>query len=364
VKGLTVVRCLGLCLVVLSCLYQPSPACAWAIQTQDKATGSSAHDGQRDFDFTLGNWRTRISRLQHPLTGSKTWIHLEGTKVVRKVWEGRGALEEIEADGPAGHWEGLTLFLYNAEAHQWSMNFANSGDGTFNQPAIGEFKNGRGEFYDQEEYKGRSILVRIVWSDIAPNSHRFEQSFSEDGGKTWEPNFVAELTRDEGATVKSSSIQGREPQHDFDWEIGDWKDHVKRLKHPLAGSSEWVELDGTVKTRKVWDGRANLAEIALDGPKGHIEFLSMRLYNPQTHQWNMNFATVGGGKLSVPMFGGFKNGHGEFYDQEPLDGKMILVRFTFSNTSADSGRSEQAFSDDGGKTWEVNWINNYTRIKD
>ena len=60
---------------------------------------------------------------------------------------------------------------------------------------IGEFKNGRGELISQEPFKGRTILVRGTWSEITPNSHRFEQAFSDDGGKTWEPNFVAVLTR-------------------------------------------------------------------------------------------------------------------------------------------------------------------------
>ena len=110
---------------------------------------------------------------------------------------GRAELEEIKADGSTGHFEGLTLFLYNPQSHQWSQSFANSNDGMMNQPAIGEFRDGRGEFFDQEMYKGRAILVRIVWSEIKPNSHHFEQSFSEDGGKTWEPNFVASLTREE-----------------------------------------------------------------------------------------------------------------------------------------------------------------------
>jgi hypothetical protein len=64
-------------------------------------------------------------------------------------------------------------------------------------PTVGEFKNGRGEFFDQEPFNGRTILVRMVWSNITSNSHQFEQSFSYDGGKTWEPNFVATLTRKE-----------------------------------------------------------------------------------------------------------------------------------------------------------------------
>ncbi len=157
---------------------------------------ATERDGQHDFDFNLGTWKTHIRRLEHPLTGSTTWVDLNGTVVVKKVWDGRAQLEEIEADGSTGHFEGLTLFLYNPEAHQWNMNFSTSSDGTFSSPSVGEFKNGRGEFYDQETFKGRTILVRIVWSDITPDSHHFEQSFSNDGGKTWEPNFVATLTRE------------------------------------------------------------------------------------------------------------------------------------------------------------------------
>lgn len=158
-------------------------------------TGGAERDGQHDFDFNFGTWHTHIRRLQHPLSGSNSWIVLDGTVVVRKVWDGRGLLEEIEADGPNGHWEGLTLFLYNPQAHQWSENFANSADGAVNRPTVGEFKDGRGEFYGQDTFNGRGILVRGIWSDITPTSHRYEQAFSDDGGQHWETNFSATLTR-------------------------------------------------------------------------------------------------------------------------------------------------------------------------
>jgi hypothetical protein len=162
---------------------------------QGAAQTSSGRDGQHDFDFHLGNWKSSISRLQHPLTGSTTWIHCEGTLAARKVWDGRAQLEELEADCPSGHIEDLLLFLYNPETRQWSLNSAAVSDGVIGRPMFGEFKDGRGEFYDQETYKGRAIMVRQVWSDITPTTHHFEQSFSDDGGKTWEPNFKATLTR-------------------------------------------------------------------------------------------------------------------------------------------------------------------------
>jgi len=160
-------------------------------------------DGSHDFDFEIGTWKTRLSRLQRPLTGATTWVEYEGTSVVRKVWNGRANLLELEVDGPTGHIEGLSLRLYNPQSRQWSLNFSNSGSGTLSQPTIGEFKNGRGEFYNQETFNGRSIFVRFVISSITPNSCRFEQAFSDDGGKTWEVNWVATDTRVKDGTDKA-----------------------------------------------------------------------------------------------------------------------------------------------------------------
>jgi hypothetical protein len=167
----------------------PDPA-----NTDSRQVGVQS-DGQHDFDFEFGTWKTHLSRLDHPLTGSTSWISLEGVTVVRKVWDGRANLAELEADGPAGHLEVLSLRLYNPESRQWSLNAANSRGGALGEPTIGEFKNGRGEFFDRETFNGRTILVRNVWSAITPNSCRFEQSFSDDGGKTWEVNWIAIDTR-------------------------------------------------------------------------------------------------------------------------------------------------------------------------
>ena len=183
--------------------------------TAGTSRAPAAHDGQYDFDFLFGSWRSHARRLQRPLTGSKSWIQKTGTEVVRKVWGGRALLDEIEANGPDGLSRGLTLFLYNPQSHQWSVYFSNSNDGTIGLPTIGEFRNGRGEFYDQETYNGKTMLVRVVWSNITPTSHRFEQSFSDDGGKTWEPSFVAELTKDDSVQPAAAEHEDQKrAQHD------------------------------------------------------------------------------------------------------------------------------------------------------
>ena len=151
-------------------------------------------------------------------------------------------------------------------------------------------------------------------------------------------------------------------QHAFDWEIGTWKTHLRRLSKPLSGSDEWVEYTGTSVVTEVLDGRANLVELRVEGPAGRIHGASLRLYNPQARQWSLNYASARNGTLSRPMFGGFRNGRGEFHGQEDLDGRAILVRFVISDITPDSARFEQAFSDDGGRTWETNWIAVDTRI--
>jgi hypothetical protein len=345
----------------------------------DAPPASTARDGQHDFDFNVGVWHTHIRRIPDPLSGSASSIELNGTVTVRKVWDGRAQLEEIEADGPNGHWEGLTLFLYNPQSHQWSQSFIDSKMASLNLPEIGAFKDGRGELFSQDTFHDKSILVRAVWSNIAPDSHRFEELYSNDGGKTWSPAFIAELTREkqlaEAKIVRTSAALATtdaehaavagDGQHDFDFDFGTWKTHSSRLLHPLTGSTRWVDMDGVSVVKKVWDGRANLAEYKADGPAGHIELMALRWFNPTTHEWNIDFATPNVGTLgAVPGVGQFKNGRIEFYDYEPINGRSVLVRFSMWSITADTAQSEQAFSDDGGKTWEVNWINKYTRVRE
>jgi len=145
--------------------------------------------------------------------------------------------------------------------------------------------------------------------------------------------------------------------------MGAWKIHLSRLDHPLTGSKTWIEFDGTLVARKIWNGRANIEEVELNSPGGRIEGLTLRLYNPQSRQWSIYWANSKNGSMDTsPQVGQFKSGRGEFYGQDMLDGKLIYVRFVWTKTNSDSPHFEQSYSGDGGKTWEVNWITDQTRV--
>src|SRR5580704_1702040 len=170
--------------------------------------------------------------------------------------------------------------------------------------------------------------------------------------------------QNETVSVQQSVSDERDGQHDFDFLVGSWKFHLKRLKRRLAGSSEWVEFDGTTVCRKVLDGRAEVEEMNVESADKliHIQGLALRLYNPESHQWSIYWANAADGVLEPnPMVGQFSNGRGEFYNQQVYEGKAIYARFIWADTNTNSPHFEQAFSIDGGKTWETNWITTQTK---
>jgi hypothetical protein len=150
--------------------------------------------------------------------------------------------------------------------------------------------------------------------------------------------------------------------HDFDFEFGDWTVHIRRLLHPLTGSTSWVDLDGSSVVRRVWQGRANLGELKVAGGGIRLEGMSLRVYDPVARHWNIHWANANDGAVGPPMQGGFANGRGLFYDHEQLGDRTIAVRFIFSDITPTTFRLEQAFSPDEGRTWEANWIATFHRV--
>jgi hypothetical protein len=194
---------LQLSLLSLTAQESPAPAVSRSQQQPSRPSTEAAQadplrDGAHDFDFLIGNWKAHVRRLPDRLVGSTTWIEYDGISNHKKILDSNANFEEFEVDNPEKHLhiKGQTLRLYNPDSHQWSIYTLDLDKGVLNlPPVVGQFTGNRGEFYDQEQYKGRSILVRYVWLNISPKSARMEQSFSADGGKAWETNWICELTR-------------------------------------------------------------------------------------------------------------------------------------------------------------------------
>ncbi len=187
--------CIALSMVALSV----SGAATTLPLQEDKTVRST----QSDFDFFFGRWKVRNRRLRERLKGSTVWDEFDGTAVVRPILGGKGNVNDYEAQGPSGPIQGFALRLFNPRSLEWSIYWASGDSGMLDlPPMIGSFRDGRGEFENQEIFEGRSIYVRFVWSGITATSCRWEQAFSADGGKTWETNWIMEFTRSGADTVE------------------------------------------------------------------------------------------------------------------------------------------------------------------
>jgi hypothetical protein len=153
--------------------------------------------------------------------------------------------------------------------------------------------------------------------------------------------------------------------HDFDLRVGEWTVHHRRLKERLAGSHEWVEFDGAQSWRSLMDGYANEDENTMNLPGDVYKGVTLRAYDPKTGLWAIWWLDGRDphGEMDPPVKGRFVNGVGTFYADDTLRGKPVRVRFVWSNITATSAHWEQAFSPDRGKTWEVNWVTDFSRAK-
>jgi hypothetical protein len=317
-------------------------------------------DGRHDFDFNFGTWHTHFQRLENPLAHSTKWLAYDGTVTVRKVWGGRASTDETVSDGPS-HIELLYIRTYNPQSHQWEINGANSSDGSLGTPMYGDFAGGVGTFYDREVFNDRTITVRWVFSNITADSYHFEQAFSGDGGATWEPNFVAKVTRTSAGAASEGSQSVADTSHDFDFNYGTWTTHIKSLDQPANGPESWADFTGTVAVRKIWNGRALMEEITAGNAKTSFTGLTLFLYDPRSHQWSQTFADSSDGAFDPPMIGGFDNGRGELIGPDTNGGKAVLMRDAWSDITPNAHHFEIAYSLDGGKSWKPVFVANLTR---
>lgn len=175
--------------------FLPLAACVTIALAQPCFSQTGVRDGSHDFDFSRGSWTTELTIIKDPFDKPNEQIHLRGTKVARPVWNGKGWLEEIAADGPNSHWQAANLFLYDPVAGQWSENYVDSSVGRMESPGIGGYRDGKLEFYSVESVGGRSMLIRGTWTIMSKDLHSYEVARSIDGGRSWHTSFIARVSR-------------------------------------------------------------------------------------------------------------------------------------------------------------------------
>jgi hypothetical protein len=332
------------------------PLARGAVNATQAASAAHIGDQQHAFDFHFGTWRTHILRRASMASGATQWVKMTGTVIDQPLWHGRANLEKIEASGPGGHFQGLTLFLYDRKSGEWSQQYADSSDGIMNEPVYGQFTHGRGVLYGWSGSGGKRTLERDTWSNITPASYHFEIASSTDGGKSWVTEFIAQLTRlKKQPDYATPYTPGSGPQHDFDFNLGHWRTRIRAVLDPLSAPGVWSNLRGTHVVYRVWDDWADIGQLEVDGASGHIEDLALRLYDRKTHQWRVYFANSDSGTLDPPMIGDFKDGVGTFVFLDEVEGKTVLVRNIWSDITSRACRQDWAISADGGRKWLPTW---------
>jgi hypothetical protein len=133
--------------------------------------------------------------LTDPLNGTD-WTESDGaTHLVHPIWAGRAALGELVLPGSPPQFAGSLLHTYDPQTKRWRLYWVDRGSGRVSTPMTGKFENGRGEFYAQQDVRGVTVLVRVLYADITPRSFRTEQAWSLDGGRTWTTNAIDTFTR-------------------------------------------------------------------------------------------------------------------------------------------------------------------------
>jgi hypothetical protein len=345
--------------------------CGPAVAAQDnvKPKGSNLA-GLHDFDFMNGDWTARHRKLK---SGSDSdWVEFDGAFTQRPLMNGWANSGDNLFRTPDGADRGLSLRAYDPETGLWAVWWVDGRDPAagLGKPNKGRFSNGVGLFYSDGTRNGKPVRGRVTWTRPTSATARWEQAVSTDGGKTWAVNWTTDFSRARPGepTVTSGwkpAIDKRDGVNAFDTRPGNWKVRHRRLKERLAGSTEWVDFEGVQTWWPTLGGLGNLDDNVLAMPSGPYNGVTLRAYDPQTDQWSIWWLDGRNphGDLEPPMKGRFVNGSATFYADDTLRGKPIKVRFIWSNLTPTSAHWEQAFSPDGGVTWETNWLSDFSKTE-
>ncbi|WBQ07282.1 hypothetical protein [Kribbella sp. CA-293567] len=311
-----------------------------------------------DFDFLDGHFDVRHRTLAKVFVGSDDWQEYAGTCSARTYFDGAISIDEMQFPTKAS--SGMSVRLFEPSTKEWTIYWVSSTTMKLNPPVKGRWSEDGSSCWlvGEEELDGRPILVSYAWSDVTETTAHWEQSFSGDGGETWELNWVMDFTRrdTEPPRVGTPKLTG-----DFDFLVGEWDTLNERRRPALGEPATWYEVPSRMKVTTFFDGAISFDEgwFPTEGFRG----ATLRLFDPSSRTWSIHWINSLRGKLESPVIGAFgDDGLGVFEGPEVWEGRPIDVRFVWTPGTTEAAW-EQFFSTDNGETWQSNWKMRHTRTQ-
>jgi len=323
------------------------------------AQDAAAH--ARDWAWLVGNWDVWHRRLKERLVGDTHWQTFPGRSALWLVMGGQGTIDDNVVALPGDPYRGLTLRTFDPSTGKWSIWWLDGRDPThIDPPVLGGFQGDAGTFIGHDTFKGRPITMRFRWNDIHSSRPWWEQAFSADDGTSWEVNWRNYFTRTSAVPTPLPKLA--DAPHDYDFLVGSWKVRHRRLRHRLVGNHDWDNFDGTLVNWPVLGGKGNVGDNLMALPTGTVRGIGLRAFDQATGEWlswwiDNRTPSV----IDPPVRGRFMEGTSTLIGDDHLDGRPIKTRVVWSRITPHSARWEQSCSADGGATWELNWVSDFTR---
>lgn len=324
-----------------------------------------ATDRRRDWAWLEGNWQVDHRRLRRRLAQDTHWDRFAGTSAVWMTLDGLGTVDDNLLRLPGGDYRAMGIRAYDPATDRWSIWWLDGRNPTrIDPPVTGRFDGDTGLFTGTDTFDGRPIDVRFQWRGVHGARPHWQQSFSPDGGASWEMNWENFFTRTAAtpAPLPPRSDTERAPD-DWAFLAGRWTVRHRKLRKRLAGSRDWDLFGGTFVNWPTLGGSGNAGDNLMEAPSGTFRGIGFRAWDPAAHEW-LSWWLDGRdpGRIGAPLRGRFVDGIGTYLSDDEHEGKPVKARVTWSRITRSTARWEQAFSADGGATWEVNWTSDFTRV--
>lgn len=314
-----------------------------------------------DWRWLLGTWDVRHRRLRKRLAASTDWDEFAGKSALWLTMDGLGTIDDNLLELPGGTYRGLGVRAFDAAAATWSIWWLDGRSAArLDAPVRGRFSGDAGVFVGDDFFEGRPVMVRFRWHDIRGARPHWDQALSTDRGASWEINWRNCFARTAATPAPLSRLA--DAPRDFDFLVGRWDVAHRKLRRRLAGSDQWDAFGGTLVNWPALGGHGNVGDNVFDAPGGAYRGVGIRSYDAAAGQWSSWWLDGRSAAMIAPAVQGrFANGVGTFVGDDSFEGRPIRTRVTWSRITPRSARWEQAFSADGGASWETNWISDFAR---